>query len=121
VVAVEDRASKPLAGVGSGSVKIEEVGAVVGVVVSSVNVVVVVVVVVVSVVRAEKGVVEPIWRGLMRIGGRFGSRVGEQGVVNERLVMVLLLVSEMVKWKLLGVMVVRHIKRESGFVCVRER
>lgn len=120
MVAVEDRASKPLAGVGSGSVKIEEVGAVVGVVVSSVNVVVVVVVVV-SVVRAEKGVVEPIWRGLMRIGGRFGSRVGEQGVVNERLVMVLLLVSEMVKWKLLGVMVVRHIKRESGFVCVRER
>lgn len=105
MVAVEDRASKPLAGVGSGSVKIEEVGAVVGVVVSSVNVVVVVVV---SVVRAEKGVVEPIWRGLMRIGGRFGSRVGEQGVVNERLVMVLLLVSEMVKWKVLGVMV-RHI------------
>ena len=46
MVAVEDRASKPLAGVGSGSVKIEEVGAVVGVVVSSVNVVVVVVVVV---------------------------------------------------------------------------
>ena len=105
MVAVKDRAGLPLAGVGSGSVEVEEVGAVVAVVSSGVGggggggV---------GVVRSEKGVVEPIWRGLVRIGGRFGGRVGEQGVVRESMVMVLLLVSEMVKWKVLGVMV-RHI------------
>lgn len=79
---MEDRAREPLAGVRSGSVEVEEVGAAV---VGSVNVVgvgaVVIIVVrgsVVGVVRAEKGVVEPIWRRLVRIGGRFGGRVGEE-------------------------------------------
>jgi len=72
-----------LAGVRSGSVEVEEVGgAVVCCVNVGVGVVVVVIIVVcgsvVGVVRAEKGVVEPIRRRLVRIGGRFGGRVGEE-------------------------------------------
>lgn len=92
--------------------EVEEVGAaVVGSVNVGVGVAVVIIVVcggAVGVVRAEKGVIEPIWRWLVRIRGRFGGRVGEERCVSESLVMVLLLVSEMVEWKVLRV-VVSHI------------
>ncbi|KAG2380922.1 uncharacterized protein HKW66_Vig0202950 [Vigna angularis] len=99
--AVEDRTRQPLARVSSRSVEVEEVGAVV---VGSVNVGVGVAIVIVvvcggvfGVVRSKKGVVEPIWRRLVRIRGRFGGRVEEERCVSESLFMVLLLVSEMVE------------------------